>query len=335
MTPHDFFAHAWQATDHHLPHTRCARLGQLRLKWSCPDPTWGALVEGTVLSGPPLADADFEVRLFGREMLPLLPPLPIQLPKVSERGRVEEWCTPDFLTVAPPNSLILADRTVGRALVFYSALPDVPIWDLCAPLRVPLGFLGPSRNLHLLHGAAVQKDKQALLLVGKGGSGKSSTALACLDPAGPFEFITEDYAAVETEKLEVHPLYRSTKVDDSAYQRMPWLQQLQPLGRQEGKDCRVLSPEHPAQGGQLRALVWPDREFGQAMSRLSTAQALKALAPSTLFQNPNSAKGDFKAMVALCRRLPCFRLGLADSPNPTEVQQRLGSLLREACLVVR
>lgn len=335
LNPHQFFAQAWQRLDGKLPVARHLAFGSLGVIWEAPDGDWSEFF-GRALPMLSEGAADLQIRVFDRSRLSLLPPLPINLREASERGRLDTWCTPDFLAVAPPSSLFLADRTCGRGLLFYDDIDSVPIWDLCAPFRLLLGFLGPLKEHHLLHGAAVSRDGNSLLLVGPGGSGKSSTALAALNPRSSFNFITEDYAVVELKSVpQVHPFFRSTKVVASTLERMPWLADLPLLGEQQGKECRRIPLDRPLEGGQMVGIVWPDRSCEEALRPVTPGTAARALAPSTLFQNPNSGKDDFRAMTQLCKTVPCFRLGLGDSPGPAELELRLDQILKECISVSR
>lgn len=328
MNPHDFFAQAWDALEGTLPASQVVELGTLRIRWAAPDESWLELL-GAALnhSSPSEASGEVEIRLFSQSELELLPPLPVEVAEVKERGRLDDWCTPEFLAVAPMSSIHLADRRRGQALVYYCGQEDIPLWDRCAPFRLVLGFLAPARGHQLLHAAATALGGQGVLLVGRGGSGKSSSALVSLGPDSRWTFLSEDYTLLDQATLTVRPLYRSFKVDPTVLERMPWLRRGEMLGVVDGKECRLLPPELELPPTRCRVLVWPDRQQREPTLELSAIAALKKLAPSTLFQNPNARAEDFKAMASLCRQLPCRTLGLGDSPAPSLVEERLKETL--------
>lgn len=266
---------------------------------------------------------DFTVKVVGRPQLQQLPAFPVELDRESSRGRIEPLCDEQSLAVASPHGMHLADRRDGRALVYYERPESVPTWDRCAPLRTVLGFLGPARGLHLLHGAVVGKDGSGLLLIGPGGSGKTSSALVALRRESRLGFLAEDYTAVEEASLSALPLYRSFKVGAQGLQRMPWLTSYSRLGQQDGKGCFLLPSEQVSPAVSLVGIVWPDLRGQAGLRALGRAEALKRLAPSSLMQNPNAGALDFRALAGLCRRLPSFCMGLSDHPRPFEVEERL------------
>ncbi|MDF2940839.1 MAG: hypothetical protein K0R66_1481, partial [Gammaproteobacteria bacterium] len=66
------------------------------------------------------------------------------------------------------------------------------------------------RGMHLTHTAAVGNDQAAVLLSGKGGSGKSTTTLACLTEG--LHYLGEDYCILEPgEQAKVHSVYQTAK----------------------------------------------------------------------------------------------------------------------------
>lgn len=328
MSPHEFFAQAWDALEGALPASEVVDLGSLSLRWSAPDESWLRLLGGAlnqVAGGT--ERGKLEIRVFTQDHLGQLPPLPVGVEEVGERGRLDNWCTSEFLAVAPMSSIHLADRRRGQALVYYCGPEDVPLWDVCAPFRLVLGFLAPLSGHQLLHAAAAALEERAVLLVGKGGSGKSSTALVSLGQDSPWRFLSEDYTLLDLETLTVRPLYRSYKVDPTVMARMRWLEDGKKLGEVDGKGCWLLPEELVLSPARCHCLVWPDRNQSESSGALSAIAALKKLAPSTLFQNPNARAEDFKAMANLCRRLPCRTLGLGDSPEPRAVEQRLLEVL--------
>ena len=327
----DFLAQVWEATENALPDRQSFACGDLTVSLETPGPEWTTLLTQAICHRRQ-APADLHLRVVGREQLQLLPPFPLALAKESSRGRIPEWCDQQFLAVGASYALFLCDRTSGRALVFYDRPEAIPTWDLCAPFRIPLGFLLPAAGYHLVHGAAVSTELGCCLLIGKGGSGKSSSALVALSPETRLGFLGEDYLLVEELGQTVHPFYRSMKVDARGLQRMPWLLDFESLGEQEGKSCRLVPRKLMGAAAPLRALVWPDRQSDVAMLGIPRGTALRKFAPSSLFQNPNAGPEDFRALVNLCRGLESFGMGLGDSPLPETVEQRILEIMEKPCV---
>lgn len=328
-----FLAQVWRALDGRLPCAGSFACGELTVGLETPSQDWTELLTRAIAQTSD-GEPDLQLRVISREHLALLPPFPLELAKESSRGRIPEWCDDDFLAVGASYALFLVDRSVtpGRALVFYDRPSAVPTWDICAPFRIPLGFLLPRLGYHLVHGAAVKTPHGGCLLVGKGGSGKSSSALAALSPVSRMGFLGEDYLLVEEGNVTAHPFYRSLKVDARGLQRMPWLSDFEVVGEQDGKSCRIVAPTRLQTKTQLRLLLWPDRESATPFTSIPRGVALRKFAPSSLFQNPNAGPEDFRALVSLCRSLESFSLGLGDSPPPDQVEERILELMESQCI---
>jgi hypothetical protein len=150
------------------------------------------------------------------------------------------------------------------------------------------------------------------LLAGRGGSGKSTTALACLS-AG-MRYAADDYCLLANDpQPTVYSLYNTGKLETAQAQRFP---QLAHLARNSGdKAVFFLNEQFPAQlvaEMPLRAILLP-RVTGQRETILQPAapgEALQALAPSTIFQLPGGGAADFRFLAVLVKQLPCYRLGL-------------------------
>ena len=331
VDPSRFLDQVWTALQGRLVESSRFACGDLSVEVEAPNSSWLSLLTRAITLASD-ASPDLRLRVIGREELSLLPPFPLTLAKQSSRGQIPEWCDETFLAVGAPYGLFLADRKSGRALIFYDRPSDIPTWDLCAPFRIPLGFLLPQLGYHLVHGAAVHTQYGGCLLVGKGGSGKSSSALVALSPDSRLGFLGEDYLLVEQESLTVHPFYRSLKVDAHGQNRMPWLSDFELVGEQDGKSCRLVPYEKLGPASVLKVLLWPDRESAVASSPIGRATALRKFAPSSLFQNPNAGPEDFRALVSLCRGLESFSMGLGDSPTPLLVEKRILEVMESLCI---
>jgi hypothetical protein len=120
-------------------------------------------------------------------------------------------------------SLLDLDRREGSFWVKGGeALPD---WSRAAPLRTLFHWWIEELGGQLLHAAAVGTSDGALLITGKGGIGKSTTALACLTASMPF--IGDDYLIVTADPLPTaHALYCTAKITPAQVARFPELADL-------------------------------------------------------------------------------------------------------------
>ena len=198
-------------------------------------------------------------------------------------------------------------------------MPDangLPYWDYTAPFRHLLGWWLDAQGLRQVHGGAVGTEQGGVLLVGAGGSGKSTTALSTLLDER-LRYAGDDYVAVGSAPAPaVHSLYCSGKVHPADLHRLPHLEPALADGaRPDEKAVFYVEQAFPGRsiaGFPLRAIVVPrvtDRRAARAVPG-TRAEALAALAPSTIFQLHPPARDALAWMAGLVRAVPTFVLEL-------------------------
>ena len=170
-----------------------------------------------------------------------------------------------------------------------------------------------------------------VLLAGRGGAGKSTTALVCVD-AG-WRYVSDDYCVLTTlGPPTAHALYGIGKLSPAMAARLTGLAGAVRSQRDDGKlvlDVAAVRPELLASSLPLRAVVVPT--VGPATGQLRPLPAsagARALAPSTLFQLPGARPGAFGAIAAAIRHLPVF--GLEVGPDLESIPEALRAALAGA-----
>ncbi len=195
-----------------------------------------------------------------------------------------------------------------------------------------------------VHAAAVGTARDGgLLLVGRGGSGKSTTALAAL--AAGFDYAGDDYCLLQPGAAAASgpvaaSLFATGKMSDAMLARFsefapavvnpdrePGEKALLFLAR-EGEFAARLVPALP-----LRAILLPEVFPGRAETRLvpvGPAAALQALAPSTVFlfpRAPDEGAALLAQLAGVTRRLPAFHLQLGADADVRRTPELLRNLL--------
>ncbi len=170
-------------------------------------------------------------------------------------------------------ALSLYDPARALALFCVDDPAALPYWEHGAPLRALFHWLMEDRGRCLVHAAAVGRSDGGLLIVGRGGSGKSTTALSCLghDLGGAgtrLSYLSDDYGIVEPspgpgQPARAHSLYSSAKLHHDQVTRLPhlstWVTNPHPGdGDGEGDPrARPRSGARRRQGGALRGRSRP------------------------------------------------------------------------------
>lgn len=190
---------------------------------------------------------------------------------------------------------------------------ELPFWERAAPFRQVLHWWLPERGVLLVHGAAVGDEAGGLLIVGRGGSGKSTCALSSL--ASPLLYAGDDYVAVRPQpEPHVYNLFSTGKLapfHSRLFHHLPPAA-FEGDGELEEKSVFYVGerlPERMVDGFRLEAIVAP-RVTGTDPRHdpLGAAGALAALAPSTLLQLVPAEPKALSAMAGLVSRVPTFRL---------------------------
>jgi hypothetical protein len=210
------------------------------------------------------------------------------------------------------------DAPRRQAWVWVRDAARLPRYERAAPLRGPLSWLLSAGGGQLAHAGAVASGHGAALLAGPGGSGKSTTTMACL--ASGLDYLGDDYVLVRQEesgRAAVHTLYATAKLTERSFDLLP---ALRPLADGPGtpEDKAVLQLAGSPLGGRVAlaapivAIVLPRIGAGQdsTWERASASRALTALAPTTVFQLPGAGRASLTRLAALVRTVPAFTLHL-------------------------
>ena len=227
--------------------------------------------------------------------------------------------------------LSLWERATSQGVFWVDDIGGLPPWEPNAPFRNLLHWALGDRGLVLAHAAVVGTAAGGVLLAGRGGAGKSTTALVCVD-AG-WRYVSDDYCVLTTlGPPTAHALYGIGKLSPAMAARLTGLAGAVRSQRDDGKlvlDVAADRPELLASSLPLRAVVVPT--VGPATGQLRPLPAsagARALAPSTLFQLPGARPGAFGAIAAAIRHLPVF--GLEVGPDLESIPEALRAALAGA-----
>ncbi len=248
----------------------------------------------------------------------LMPPPPWKTDDYRERGEIRGFSNERIHTTFQwgASALSILDTEQNLATYWVKTVEQIPYWETGAPLRTIFHSWMSKRGIQLVHGGAVGIPSGGVLLVGKGGSGKSTTALSCLN--SELFYASDDYCLLTSEPTPtVFSIYSTGKKNADDVQRLPFLKSLisNPERLDSEKALYFINehfPEKILSSCPLRAILIP-RITGEAKTTLkaaSPAMGLAALAPSTIFQLPGADKEAFQSMGKVVRQVQCYSLNL-------------------------
>jgi hypothetical protein len=177
----------------------------------------------------------------------------------------------------------------------------------------------------MIHAAAVGTPEHgAVLLGGKSGSGKSTTALFALR-SKRLQLLGDDYVLVDPDAPgapEVFSLYTTAKIHEPDRGRVPHVH-AEVVGRQEGDKlvAHLLEDwgDHLVERLPLRAILLPRVvPEGPTLTPTTAGDSVRRLAPSTVMQFPGAdPQRVLAAVVRVVRRVPSFDFALGPDPAAT------------------
>ena len=167
-------------------------------------------------------------------------------------------------------------------------------------------------------------------MAGASGSGKTTVSLAAL--VHGLGYVADDYVLLDsTGEATAISIYNTAKLDDGHIKRfdalVPGVSFPPPSDAEEKAvlDVAGLMPGSLRASLPVRAVLVPRISGGRArLRRVSPAEALLALAPSTALQMPFGDGAVVSSLAALVRRVPCFGVDVGDDVNA------LGSAVEQA-----
>ncbi len=210
-------------------------------------------------------------------------------------------------------------RKKKRAYFWSETATFLPVWELSSPFRPILHWWWRPLGLQIVHGAVVGKNGKGVLIVGKGGSGKSTIAFACLRSG--MDFLGEDYCLIDVHRpLTALSLYSTGKLTWGGLQQFPLLRSmvndLPPITLYpHDKNLYYLGEKFRPQIKDrllIQTILIPElhTQTFSSLEPTSRANAVRALAPSTLVQLPLSNDSDLRQMVSMTETLPAYRMKL-------------------------
>ena len=117
-------------------------------------------------------------------------------------------------------SVNLMDFETNTGIYWVQSANTLPYWVNASPFRTLFHWWMEKNKCQLLHAAAVGTENGAVLITGKGGVGKSTSALSCLQSG--LYYIADDYVItrLEPEPL-VYSLYSTAKLNADHVHNFP------------------------------------------------------------------------------------------------------------------
>jgi hypothetical protein len=247
-------------------------------------------------------------------------PMPWERSDIYKLGYVRGFNNQSFETsfIYEPTGFSMVDKINSKALFWVDNYQDLPKYVEAAPFKSIFQSWFRGKQIHYTHGACIGSDNACILLAAKGGSGKSTTAITCA--AKGLQYLSDDYCLTRnTPTPSVSSVYSSAKLTYDAWDRWPDLRNyfsgMKPC--YSDKIYFSLYPERKEifnKSLPLKAIVVPNfvsSKTKKSFEKISASAALKAIAPSSIFQLSGGSSMDFYHFSSLVRNVPSFNFNLS------------------------
>lgn len=253
-----------------------------------------------------------------------IPPPPWQKKHFQRRGEISHLTCDRIYTSFQygANALSLLDLERNLGIYWVNNANLIPYWETSSPLRNILQIWLSQKNIQLIHGGAVGLPEGGVLLTGKGGSGKSTTALSCLN--SELFYLSDDYSLITTNPIPTaYSVYSTGKKKPDDVDRLSFLKPIISNSDRLGEEkalyflhdhfSKKIIKNFPLKGVLIPRITG---EKDSNLEKTSSIMGLSSLIPSTIKQLPHTGEKACQIMTDVVNKLPCYYLNLG-----TDIEQ--------------
>lgn len=212
-----------------------------------------------------------------------------------------------------PPRVSLYSAESKQALYWVSNVEQYPWWESCRPLRNIFRWCALKKNLYMMHAACIGTPDGAVLVAGKPGAGKSTSALSTLQRE--LLILSDDLCLIgfEGKTPYAYGIYNTAKLNN--FDQLPGLEKYASnQNRIPGEKAFIYLnetfPEKLVQKMPLSAILVP-RLTGERLSSINpmdNKQAFHTLVSSSSEELGGASAADFFGPYKICKETPCYSL---------------------------
>lgn len=261
-----------------------------------------------------------------------MPPPPWDASAYQQSGLVKGFNTDTIQTFfcMGTSTLTIINHETQEAFYWIRSWSQVPDYEKAAPFKLIFHNWLRHHNKHLVHAGCIGWGDQAALLIGPGGTGKSTLSLLGLMSGAIY--LSDDYCIVsqDDEGVVAHTLYCTGKIGQDTLTLFPLLQtSFAPYHylstyKEIYNFLPLMAPTPKSL--RLRTIILPSHSNPQIqLKALSKKVAVQSLIPNTLFQLIPCESQDYQYLKQCIEQCDCFSLetALDVSQNLTTIKNVL------------
>jgi hypothetical protein len=261
------------------------------------------------------------------------PKIPCPIEDIEIRGELKGFNSDEFESCYSAQSQMLSTMyhpsKVGN--VCLTGDVKIPAFEVASPLRAIMHWILRKNNMVLLHAASIGTSMGSVLIAGRGGAGKSSTAFRCL--IAGMNYFGDDICGLSVQKGEptINSLYCSGKVLNSEYLKFPELIRYMFKHNEADYNKEVyllndLISKSPL-NHSLTAIIIPyqNNSLSIGFEKISFAKALSIICSSSKFLLPAAGDEILRLFSTVIKIIPCYQFNLGN--NPKKIPEKITKLI--------
>jgi hypothetical protein len=228
--------------------------------------------------------------------------------------------------------LTLLDLEKKVGIVCMADVRILPGFEMACPLRCVFNGILKQHKISMVHAAAVGNAGGAVLIVGHGGAGKSSTALRCL--LGGLNYFGDDVCAISVidQKPVVFSIYSSGKIHSKDLSKFENIKgtPINKTDEEYEKEIFFLAgayKNHMPLQGNIKTVLIPDQSAGEiGFSPISPDSVLSVMWLSTAMLFPDTGGEFFLPLASTLKKVPFYKFRLGGRPQ--EIAAAVDNMLK-------
>ncbi|PIZ04602.1 MAG: hypothetical protein COY58_02295 [Gammaproteobacteria bacterium CG_4_10_14_0_8_um_filter_38_16] len=243
-------------------------------------------------------------------------PLPTAHQDYALRGEILKYNNDRIYALLDIHTKVLHlyDKERNIALYYIHDARKLPWWIGGSPFLPILHWWMRTHTYQFVHAAVVGYPENGILFSGKSGTGKSTTALACMK-AG-MKLVSEDYCVVsDLPNVIAHSIYNSAKIEEKTLNWFPEIKtHITNINRSINEKAFIyhhqFQPEKILLHCPIKAIVILKIENSKKswLEPIDSHSALTSLSVSTMWQLTHSGLTTLTHLKKLVSTLQCYQL---------------------------
>ncbi len=269
---------------------------------------------------PPLNDLDLTIDIWDESETGVPNPFDSIPEKSAELRSVTSSADSRIVATQDSETSLFLDRKEKRIIASFLSSGKMNHYDLSKPFNKLLALWYRDMNIEIIHASMISKKGIGILFLGKGGSGKTTSALSCLN-AG-FNYLGDDHVglSLKDNSFTGHSLYASALIYANHLRRFPQLQKFEIKNNSQEDEKSVIYFSNGYLNridryAEVSVLLLPvvGNSKHTNFRKAGKSEALLALAPSSLRLQISPNRKGFELLARLVDRIPAYRVELGSN----------------------